>query len=230
MNDLASSSTHTQNQNFPTMAADTTSAAAQSFIVSAGLERFSVPVATYLSANPGIDVLATSAIVFHHAPREDGPPRVLLVQRAGDDTLPLRWEVPGGRADDAEDATVLHAAARELREETGLRARRLVGCADEAGRDYGLGGPGGVWRFLTFVVEAGPAGDGAGDGEPAAAAAAPSVVLDPREHCRFLWATEAEVRANLCGEVELEFTGVELEGVLLGAFRSRGGSVVEGGV
>ena len=38
--------------------------------------------------------------------------------------MPLLWEVPGG-ACDFEDESLLHAVARELCEESGLRARRV---------------------------------------------------------------------------------------------------------
>ncbi|KAJ1323654.1 8-oxo-dGTP diphosphatase [Microdochium nivale] len=52
------------------------------------------------------------------------PPRVLLVQRAPHDSMPLKWEIPGGGSDD-DDPSVLYACARELQEESGLRATRV---------------------------------------------------------------------------------------------------------
>ena len=54
----------------------------------------------------------------------DEKKRILLVRQY---RLPARdflWELPAGRVDEGE--TVLQAAKRELREETGLRARRLT--------------------------------------------------------------------------------------------------------
>ena len=44
--------------------------------------------------------------------------RVLLVRRAGWDTLAGRWELPGGKVDRREP--LLQALAREVEEETGL--------------------------------------------------------------------------------------------------------------
>jgi 8-oxo-dGTP pyrophosphatase MutT (NUDIX family) len=66
-----------------------------------------------------IDVTVARALV-----ESDG--RVLLVRRAAWDTLPGRWELPGGKVDRGERLRV--ALAREVEEETGLmiaRARRL---------------------------------------------------------------------------------------------------------
>jgi len=45
--------------------------------------------------------------------------RFLLVQRSVDDSLGGKWELPGGAVETA-DGTLLDAAKRELREETGL--------------------------------------------------------------------------------------------------------------
>jgi 8-oxo-dGTP diphosphatase len=57
------------------------------------------------------DVTVARALV-----ESDG--RVLLVRRAAWDTLPGRWELPGGKVDRGEDVAV--ALAREIEEETGL--------------------------------------------------------------------------------------------------------------
>jgi 8-oxo-dGTP diphosphatase len=57
---------------------------------------------------------------------ESGDGRVLLVRRAAWDTLPGKWELPGGKVDRGE--RVQRALARELEEETGLMladARRI---------------------------------------------------------------------------------------------------------
>ena len=57
---------------------------------------------------------------------------VLLVRRARGDTMAGRLELPGGKADAGESHR--RALARELREETGLRAGRLqhLGRLDQA--------------------------------------------------------------------------------------------------
>jgi 8-oxo-dGTP diphosphatase len=57
---------------------------------------------------------------------ESGDGRILLVRRAAWDTLPGKWELPGGKVDRGEKVT--KALARELEEETGLMlagARRV---------------------------------------------------------------------------------------------------------
>ncbi len=86
--------------------------------------------------------------------------RILLLQRAPTDSMPLRWEIPGG-ACDLEDESLLHAAARELREEAGLRARTaaaLVVVRDRDGRDRGgdvffsSRGQRCKWRLVTRSV------------------------------------------------------------------------------
>ncbi|KAK8063901.1 hypothetical protein PG996_008553 [Apiospora saccharicola] len=113
---------------------------------------FATSMAAYLAANAGFEGLATGALVFHsfpsnssssssssdpsgptgatlenstdHDKQQEEEDRILLVQRAAHDSMPLRWEVPGGACDD-EDETVLHAVARELWEESGLRAAHI---------------------------------------------------------------------------------------------------------
>ena len=62
-------------------------------------------------ASTRINVTVARALV-----ESDG--RVLLVRRAAWDSLPGRWELPGGKVDRGEP--VLEALARELEEETGL--------------------------------------------------------------------------------------------------------------
>jgi 8-oxo-dGTP diphosphatase len=70
-------------------------------------------------ATTRIHVTVTRALV-----ESDG--RVLLVRRAAWDTLPGRWELPGGKVDRGESLRT--ALAREVEEETGLMlagARRV---------------------------------------------------------------------------------------------------------
>jgi 8-oxo-dGTP pyrophosphatase MutT (NUDIX family) len=70
-------------------------------------------------AQTKIDVTVARALI-------ESEGRVLLVRRAAWDTLPGRWELPGGKVDRGEP--VLEALAREVGEETGLMlasSRRL---------------------------------------------------------------------------------------------------------
>ncbi|KAI9158983.1 hypothetical protein HJFPF1_06988 [Paramyrothecium foliicola] len=160
------------------------------------------------------NALIASALVF------DGQNRVLLVQRAANDTCPHRWEPPGG-AVEKKDATVLAGCARELWEETGLQAihaRRCVPVRDE-GREWEqpgmpmLGSQNRIFFQFTFeVVVAGLEGDGEGH---------IAVQLDPREHQAFVWATEEEVRAGRVGERDIRWTTKLVKNVLLEGFRLR---------
>ncbi|KAM7182732.1 NUDIX hydrolase domain-like protein [Rhypophila sp. PSN 637] len=187
---------------------------------------------------PAPKFLATGAIVFDRPvpspngppPTSDRPPRVLLIQRAPHDSMPLKWETPGGGCDD-DDPSVLYACARELKEEAGLKAvsvgpviactTKLIsktnGGPEDGQPDWGerMGGQ----FFLTrrgnlvckfyFAVQV-----------PEEAAS--KVVVDPNEHAAFVWATEAEVRnKKMDGEngIHLDFTTREQFEVILEAFK-----------
>ncbi|KAM7199493.1 NUDIX hydrolase domain-like protein [Naviculisporaceae sp. PSN 640] len=177
--------------------------------------------------------LATGAIVFDHRPppNSDHPPRTLLIQRAAHDSMPLNWETPGGGCDD-DDPSILHACARELKEEAGLDAVSVgpvVPCASsritsmtdgnaEAGQaEWGerMGGQffltrrGGLVCKFYFIVEL-----------PEDSAS--RVNVDPNEHSAFVWATEDEVRRKkMDGEngIQLDFTTREQYEVILAAFK-----------
>jgi 8-oxo-dGTP pyrophosphatase MutT (NUDIX family) len=94
------------------------------------LSDFTVTTAEYLKARPdaAFSLLATGVLVFDTTTASQ--PRVLLLQRAAHDSNPNKWEPPGGACDD-EDASILHGAARELWEETGLQAKKFVGAVGE---------------------------------------------------------------------------------------------------
>lgn len=155
-----------------------------------------------------LENLAAGAIVFssHHADQQD---RILLVQRASHDSMPDRWEIPGGAIDDGE--TVLAGLAREVWEESGLEVSGL-GAAAWGGEVFRTRGGKHVCKF-TFVVEAKDSSE---------------VRLDPNEHQDYVWATEAECRARVAvrseegkTDTELMFTTAPQEAAILRAFAWR---------
>lgn len=166
---------------------------------------FSIPAQTYLSQDQSeheCKFLATGAIVFSAS-------RILLLQRAPGDSMPNRWETPGGACDN-NDQTILHAVARELWEETMLIARSV---GPMVGDGYTFKTRSGkMVRKLNFIVEV-ERQDGDGDGGSNF-----EVRLRPEEHQGFVWATEEEVRACKVGDVEIGFMMPEQEAVVLDAF------------
>lgn len=208
------------------------------------LAPFATSMAAYLANNTGFEGLGTGALVFSSFPctsiasssgrsgpsgvattnssdhnKQQGEDRILLVQRAPHDSMPLRWEVPGGACDE-EDETVLHAVARELWEESGLRAAHI-------GPQVGEGRP-----FLTrrgrrmlkveFLVDVvGKSSEAEEGAEEYRKTSPPVVKLDPEEHVAFLWATEEECSGHRVGETEIMFTHNEQEQSILEGFRLR---------
>jgi 8-oxo-dGTP pyrophosphatase MutT (NUDIX family) len=132
-------------------------------------------------------------------------PRILLIQRSSNDSSPNRWEIPGGGCDD-EDESILYSVARELWEEAGLKTKSILRPVGEAHLFSSRSGKK-ICKF-NFLVEAEKNSEGQFD-----------VKLDPKEHQRFVWATEEEVKSKRSEEIELEFTTQDLENTVIEAFR-----------
>jgi 8-oxo-dGTP pyrophosphatase MutT (NUDIX family)/phage head maturation protease len=110
------------------------------------------------ATDPGMEYKATPNVVELEAPNADGikvaglvvkagdTGRVLMIQRALDDTDPAAgtWEFPGGHREDGEDS--LAAAVREWREETGAD---LPGTASVVGS---WDSPNGIYRGHVAIV------------------------------------------------------------------------------
>ncbi|KAJ3532868.1 hypothetical protein NM208_g8243 [Fusarium decemcellulare] len=150
------------------------------------------------------DSLATGALVF------DAQDRILLLQRAPDDSMPNKWEVPGGACDD-EDPSVLYGCARELWEEAGLELRHIR----QVIPDGFNGRPGAVFtnrtgkRFFckfSFIVDVEQGQE---------------VKLDPKEHQDFVWATEEEVRNEATGDRKIPLTNSLMTNLVTMAFDTR---------
>jgi 8-oxo-dGTP pyrophosphatase MutT (NUDIX family) len=174
-----------------------------SFTSSPSLSPLNVPVVTYLASHPEYEAICTASLIF----TSSTPPKILLVQRAAHDSSPNTWEVPGGGCDD-EDPSILHAAVREVWEESGLKVtmiRQLVG----EGYTFITYRKKLKVRGFSFLVEV---------------ESTEGVKLDPEEHQEFLWASEEECRRKRVvredGEVvEIKFTIGEAEGRILEGFR-----------
>lgn len=155
-----------------------------------------------LHAHAGYGLIATGALVF--SGKATDTPRILLVQRSARDTMPHLWEVPGGACDD-EDETILHAAARELWEEAGLKATNFH---EAVGNPHVfVSRSGKPICKLNFVVDVEEGVEGSLQPR-----------LDPNEHQQFVWATEVEVRSRKAGDIELKFTSEQLLDAILRTF------------
>ena len=177
------------------------------FTIAPTLEPWSISAREYIMFHQKVqewNAIGTASVVF------DPFGKVLLIQRAKHDSFPNKWELPGGAAD-WEDPSLLHAAARELWEESGLFAKGFTHVVTEGpGRE-----PGFVFssrsktetycRF-TFQVEVEDCD---------------AVKLDPNEHQDFVWASEDEVRDQKVGERELPITTESMAAVVLEAFKLR---------
>lgn len=166
---------------------------------------FDVSKHSYLAARPGapFGYIATSTIVLDTA-IPSHPPRLLLLQRVASDEDPNMWEPPGGACHD-DDATILHAAARELWEEAGLMAARFVGLVGDP-HFFTLDDGKKVCQFNFAVLV------------KTDSLAPPVVTLNPDEHQRFVWATEGEIRTGKAAGLELLFTRDEVKRTVLLAF------------
>ncbi|KAK4574973.1 hypothetical protein LTR86_000823 [Recurvomyces mirabilis] len=171
------------------------------------IREFAVSKQEYLKQRPDADFthIATSVLVVSESPGNE--PRILLLQRAASDWRPNKWEPPGGAYDD-EDLSILHGAARELWEETGLEVFRFTAVVGEpfyfelrSGRKVAR-----LHFAARIKVEAG-------------AAAFAVVRLSPAEHQHFMWASEDEIMAGRTGTVDLVFTNDHIAAVLVAALK-----------
>ncbi len=104
--------------------------------------------------NPTDQANTTSSATM--PPSQTSESRLLIVQRSANDSMPGKWEVPGGCCD-AGDITILHSVAREIHEETGLNVSRIVREIGSSTR-FETGNPRGKrplkqWLRLSFEVE-----------------------------------------------------------------------------
>lgn len=173
------------------------------------LGEFSVSMREYLAAHPEFDLIATGALVFHTTP--DGKVHLLVQKRSAHDSMPGRWETPGGGCD-PEDESILHGVVRELWEESGLVAEEVAAQVGPVHVFFTRRGMR-VGKF-NFEVKVRVGGGGS-------AVAFPEVRLDPEEHDAFVWATEEECRAGRKGDLLLKFTTKGQEDAIWEGFRRK---------
>lgn len=177
------------------------------FTVDDSLASWNMPVKDWLAQNrkdDQFDGLATGNIVFSL----EG--KVLVIQRAANDSLPNKWEFPGGAADD-DDPTIFHAAARELWEESGLVAKRFThivtqGPDKEPGETFQNRNRTKTFVRFAFHVEVESCDD---------------VKLDPNEHQNHAWASEEDIRQQKLDGKDMSITRWTVQALFLEAFRLR---------
>ena len=171
------------------------------FTIPLELTEFSLTKEDWMTANNKFfDGFHTSALVFHP---DTG--RILLLRRAPHDSMPDRWEPPGG-AVDTDDETILHGTARELWEEAGLTMTKAIRTVGESSTFTNRKGTS-IFSRHTFEVEV-------ADYE--------AVKNDPNEHTEWLWASEEEVKnEKLESGRELPITTRVMKDLVLEGFRAR---------
>lgn len=190
------------------------------YTVHPDLTPFLAPVPSFLASTNEIDAMIVGALVTN--PRGE----ILLLRRAAHDCWPLLWEVPGGSVE-CTDANFVAAAVRELHEESGLVAKRvlravhmcpaaeLAGVEKEKDRveesarmvgDVVMFKVGEVrWGKLTVWVEV---------------QGCEGVRIDPEEHEDWAWTSEEEARSERFRDGrEFEFVSDGVKRSVLEGFR-----------
>lgn len=184
------------------------------------LYQLAIPLQTWLNQHPQYDRLAVGAFIFTRQSKGQSgtqEPRFLLVQRSMTErSFPNLWEVPGG-SPELSDPTILHSVAREAFEETGLRLTKFVRQIGD-GVEFNTGPKKREkkWLKLSFEIEVaeipiseiemyrdinheyghGLSHEGVTHKSPTLhpVHGAIPVILDPEEHQRYAWVSEADIR------------------------------------
>jgi 8-oxo-dGTP pyrophosphatase MutT (NUDIX family) len=173
-----------------------------SYTFSSSLSPFAIPVKEYLSLHPEFEAIAAGALVF------DSQDRLLILQRAAQDSMPNLWEVPGGGCD-ADNESILNGIAREVWEESGLKVSVLGHLVGDGHVFFTRKRQLKVCKY-TFEAEV---------------ESTEGVKLDPDEHQNYLWVTEEECRSHRVERegavLEVKFTTAGQEATILEGFRLR---------
>lgn len=182
-----------------------------------------------------------AAIVFRAPGATSLHPQTLLIRRAPTDSYPTKWEIPGGSTSDRKDASIIAGAVRELHEETGLTAKKVlypigmlgdtettapgklgITPEEEGAKNEGDDAQtvtfletGDTWGKVTLVVDVHEDLEDGKDTE--------SVRVRDGEHDRWAWATEEEVRMGKWkGGEEIGFVSEGVWRTVLQGFREYG--------
>lgn len=200
------------------------------YTTSPSVSRLLISPSDFLAKYPHIKHLASSALVFRTT---DSTHQVLLLQRAPHDSYPLNWEFPGGGVDE-DDESLVSAAMRELREETGLEASHVQDLAlmtpyeelsevmktrlgivpldeqvkvDADGTVISFVETGNIWAKPIFITEVKNIED---------------IKIQDEEHAAFAWVTEDEVRnLQFADGTTLTLVSEGVRRVILDGFRHR---------
>ncbi|KAL5041689.1 NUDIX hydrolase domain-like protein [Aspergillus fruticulosus] len=155
------------------------------YTVAPQLQKFNIPFHNFRLKNPRYAHFVGGAIIFLTTAERDTV-KILLLQRAKHVKFGTYWEFPGGKCEE-KDPTYLHATAREILEETGLHVSKFVKLVNQC--EWQKEDESYVAKF-TFIVEVHELG-------PTAPASSEDLVtLDDKEHQKFAWATEGDVKAS----------------------------------
>lgn len=215
------------------------------------LEEFNVTPQQWLDNNDKhFQGIAVANVVFENDTENNGEARVLLVQRAAHDSMPNRWEVTGGAAeedviegepvvsDEEKKAraaavgehprnTILSGAARELWEEAGLVATHfthLVPQPAEAPVRGATEAPPPAFSDHKGFIYTNRTGTVLylRFAFHVLVESTAKVTLDPNEHQDYVWANEEEVRAGMTEEhKDIPATVPATRAYILEAFRLR---------
>ena len=152
------------------------------------LTAFTVPLSTFISTHPSYTNFVIGSFIFSPSHKQ-----LLLLQRAPTErAFPSKWEVPGGSIE-LSDPTILHSAARETFEETGLRMTRVVRQVGDEGVEFTTEGGSKRWLKMSLEIEV---MELEGIGKEEGAEERVEVRLDPWEHQAYVWARKEEIRAG----------------------------------
>ena len=190
------------------------------FTYDPSLESFNVTPKAWLTSNDKHwDGIASAALVFIKTTNQasnsnqltpttanqEGKDHLLLVQRAATDSMPNKWETPGGAVDNNGE-TILQGCIRELLEESSLRGkhiRRIVTEGEGVPPGTIFTNRTGVRVFCRFAFEVDveadtlPRDDGK---EVEVTGAGYRIVLDPNEHQDWAWVTEEALGEGKVGD------------------------------